>query len=365
AVLKIFRGTLMKLETKIKYAFIASAVLFFFASCASKPTAAPEAEPMVEAPAVEEPAEEEKPAETPVEEPKEDAALVEELLAQIEEARKNALANGADKALGNAFQTTDSDYEAMKASAKSEDLKDVLARYKALDMYAQALALKNKIDSEELSKYDSSLYDNSCSALKIAEESLSNKEAGKDSLTKATFAYDSFKSLSQKAYKIIANDSRKKAMEQKKNAESVRAEVAAADAYKAAVQLIKDSDAKFSFQNYEEAYKGYDKATSEFASMFESVSKRRQAALEAMEAAKQKQEASEQNALQADTEAPLGDEEVEGIVTEDTNLLEEDNYDNPENVVIELDDVETSETVEVTKTKETTESTESAQEVKE
>ena len=94
-------------------------------------------------------------------------------------------------------------------------------------------------------------------------------------------------------------------------------------------------DSLYSMQNPKKAYEQYSNCKSLFAVLAKEVSEKREAALKAIEAAKKRVEESANIAAQADARTPI-DEPIEGIEEEETVLLEEDTYENPEDAVIEI-----------------------------
>ena len=109
------------------------------------------------------------------------------------------------------------------------------------------------------------------------------------------------------------------------------------NAWPLSVELFKKGDASYSMNGYQSACEAYDEAYDIFSTLYETISEKRAAALAAIEAAKKSVEASAAIAEEADLEAPLtGD--VDGIEDEDAVLLEEDNYADPEDAEVYLDE---------------------------
>ena len=101
--------------------------------------------------------------------------------------------------------------------------------------------------------------------------------------------------------------------------------------------MFKKGDASYSRNGYEAACDAYDEAYDIFSTLYETISEKRAAALAAIEAAKKSVEASAAIAEEADLESPLTGQ-VDGIEDEDAVLLEEDDYADPEDAEVYLDE---------------------------
>ena len=80
-----------------------------------------------------------------------------------ETARRAAVKAGADKAAPDQFNDTDARYNALVKRSKAGEnvtveLADVTARYRALEEYTKAAALKNRIDELGFQSYDKTNY---------------------------------------------------------------------------------------------------------------------------------------------------------------------------------------------------------------
>ncbi len=322
------------MEIKMKkylLTFFSIAAVLAFVSCGSTPTAEPEPEP--------EPQAQEEPAPV-VEEPEAPAddfsKQNEELLAQAEAARKKAIDAGAQKFYPDVLSSTDKYYSDVKAeisadpnSDHSEKLKDVISRYEALATASTAKELKLKADEYGLSDAD-------------AEKALSDFEAsdnGKDMRANADKALAAYSALLLKQLAEMAKTERSAALAAKKNADSVKAGVAKKADYAEASNTFKKADASFVTKDMEGAYKGYRIAKNAFTKLYETIAAKRAEAQAAIDRAKKRVAEAENYTKEADTIAPL-EGEVAGIEKEDTVLLEEDKFANPEDAVI---DVESSE----------------------
>ena len=323
-----------------KLAFWALSVFLILSliSCGSKKPAEETAEP--EPPAVEETVEE------TIEETVTPAVSQAELdlaLANMDNARQNAIDSDAEEYAPDYFDSLEKKYDDLrKRAANGEDVaaecNDLAKRYEALATYVKALDAKETIDDYELPPLAKTAYDKGCKDLDAFDEMIEDDNASADDLlAKATSAYGSFKTVLVALYKDIAKDAREDALEAKKDADSVKAAVSEKREYTRAVELFKKGDASYSMNGYEAACDSYDQAYDIFSTLYETISEKRAAALAAIEAAKKSVEDSAAVAEEADLEAPLtGD--VDGIEDEDAVLLEEDNYANPKDAEIYLSD---------------------------
>ena len=99
-------------------------------------------------------------------------------------------------------------------------------------------------------------------------------------------------------------------------------------------------------QSPKKALEKYTLAESKFTELYEEVSEKRAAAQAAIDAAKRKVQESSQFAEQADEESPIT-EKLDGIEDADTVLLEEDDYENPEDAEADIsEDIDDEEIVE-------------------
>lgn len=293
------------------------------------------------------------PAETTVEPTVKDTATEEQastdylkgndaLLAAAETARQEAINASAQSYYAEAYNSAESQLEKIKkdcaADSKtdySSQIKDVTARYHALAKAAQAQALKKRIDELDFSSYDKSSYDAGEAALAEFDK-LGTDGDSSARLTQATKAFDSYSTVLLKSFKALAGQERKSALEAKKNADSVKAGVSKKDEYTKAADTFKKADSDYVTMNIEGAYKGYQESKTSFAELYDTVSKARAAAQEAIDKAKKAAEETKSYATEADTIAPLGEGEVQGIEAEDKKLLEDDKLANPDDAVIDV-----------------------------
>lgn len=345
-----------------KYLLFGCAVILILVSCTSAPkqeaatetaagntvqvqpeNPAPVPVPPVQAP-VEPVAEEKKPAE----EKKDYSAQNEALLENTEKARKAAVDAGAPALLKDEFDAAETLFSQKKEENKdlfatsdlSELLNDMTARYEALENAALAYAAKQKIDAMNLAQYDSADYEKGEKAVADIVALYSNNADGKTLLAKAKEGNEAYSRTLVTGLKKIAANARAGALSAKKQADSVYAGVSEKTAYAAAADQIAKADSNLVTGAFEAAGKGYKDAEDSFTALYKDVSEKRSAAQSAMDAAKQKVDSAAAYAVQADTTAPLGDEKVQGIESEDSVLLESDSYVNPEEAAIDVNTTE-------------------------
>ena len=310
---------------------ICSAMLIFFCiSCGSKP--APE-EPEKPAPVVETPKPEPEPAPAKVDN---GAALK-----GIDDARKLALDAGVKDYEPEKLQAIDALYDKIKAKSDngediSADSKDLADRYAALTAYVKACQVNEDIDDSDMVDLAEAMYDKGYEEL-LAYEDLFNdpNSTGKAQLEKANSANTTLIAVYAIIFKQMTKDARADALLSKKDAESVRAQIAQKDKYNKAVDLFKKGDSAYTMMAYTRAYDNYIDATDLFDEMYDDIAEKRAAAQKKIEEAKLKVKESEDYALQADKKAPMKTK-LEGIEDEDAVLLEEDDYEDPSKAEADL-----------------------------
>lgn len=313
--------------------------ILFFISCGSKP-APEEVEP--EAPVVEENVEPETPVVDETDntiEPETEQLSEEELaalIAKIDEAREVAILAGAEKNAPDLLNSIDGIYEKAKEENLQDNADSLILKYSILASYAKAKNAKIEIDENDLSGFAQKNYDEGVICLQKVEEALANIEEIEQNAQKdAESAYSNFTNVITIAYKKLAKEKRNLAYEAKVKSDSVRAGVSQKERYKEATDNFKSGDTLYSMQSPKKALEKYELAAQQFTELYEEVSEKRAAAQAAIEAAKRKVQESSQFAEQADEESPIT-EKLDGIEDADTVLLEEDNYENPEDAEADI-----------------------------
>lgn len=306
--------------------------VFFFISCASAPKA-----------------EEQLPEEVledvnAVEDVIEEVTTVDNssALEQADLARQAAIDANADKVAPIQFAATDALLKTLQAQAEtgvdvSIGLKDVQTRYEALEKYAKAMDTKARVDELGFASYDQASYDKGNQAIADLQNLFSETNILSSAmLEKANEAYSSFNSVLIGAFKKLAKEERNGAFAAKRDADSVKAAVAEKAAYGKAVEDFKKGDSNYAMQNPEAALKNYQSAKGQFEVLFKTVSEKREAAQKAMEAAKNAVLETQNYAANADKEAPLTGEEVQGIESEDAVLLDVETFADPKAAEVEI-----------------------------
>lgn len=292
------------------------------------------------------PASDESQQETPVEEQKDDFSDAnKKRLESVEKARTAAIEADAQKYFPELFKEVDSAYETFKKniaenpnSDYSADAKDLVAKYESLEKAAKAKSMKETIEALNFSDVDPALLAAGDAALaKYAE--LGAGAGSADLKNQADLAYNSYEKLLQKGYSGLIKTEKEAALAAKKNAESVKAQLAKKDEYKNATDLFQKADSLKNFNNLKDkkgAYEGFKTSKEIYTEIYETVKKNREEAQAAIERAKKRVSEAESYSVEADSIAPLN-EKVAGIEDENAVLLEKDQFANPEDSIIQVD----------------------------
>jgi len=327
---------------KVVLSLLTMISVLFFISCGSKPKAEetkPE-EPVVEAPA------ENTETEPTVED--EEVSDVDALITKINDARNAAIEAGADKYAPDQLKALDDLYNGFKddPSSLGENSDKLLKGYQLLANYSKAKSAKEEIDENGFAEYSQGDYDKGVECLSTIEAAYENGSLDESLFDTAAEAYSRFNSVLTIAYKKLAKEERELAYEAKKKADSVKAGVARREEYKEAAETFQKGDASYSMQNPKRALELYQEAKDTFLELYEDVAEKRAAAQAAIEAAKQRVAESAKFAEEADVKAPIT-EQVDGIEDEDAVLLDEDEYEDPEeaeaDIAEDIDDEEVEE----------------------
>lgn len=323
--------------------------LFCLVSCGSTPEEESTTNPEPQAPA-------EEIVEEEVLSTEEENSLIELITA----ARNRAIEAGAEEKAPEKLQEIDAKFDAAKNDKnilKAEGnaiadmynaLADELSALSAEDAQAaleaevretvaKAGELYELIEEKGLDVYAPENFARGCDSFNLLEKAY---EEGRPltaaDLENAKTAYSEFNKVKIAGFKTIAKQERGNAYTEKKNADSVKAGVSQKERYKEAAENFKKADALYAMQNPEKAIEYYVTAKESFAALYTEVADKRAAAQAAIEAAKQTVAASAEYANEADKTSPITGENVAGIEDEDAVLLEEDNYEDPEDAEIEI-----------------------------
>jgi len=330
---------------KVVISLLTAISVLFFISCGSKP-AAEETKP--EAPVVEATTDNPESTVTDVEAPS-DLSGVDAIIAEINDARNLAIEAGAEDLAPEQLQALDDLYNGFKEDPSSlgENSKMLLKGYKLLADYCKAVEARDEIEENEFEEYAQADYDKGVECLEAVEAAYESGDFNNDKVfDQAAEAYSRFNTVLTVAYKKLAKAERELAYEAKKKADSVKAGVARRDEYKEAADTFQKGDASYSMQNPKRALELYEEAKESFLDLYEDVAEKRAAAQAAIEAAKQRVAESAKFAEEADVKAPIT-EQIDGIEDEDAVLLDEDEYDDPEDaeadIAEDIDDEEEEE----------------------
>jgi len=274
-----------------------------------------------------------------------EAESIEVLVTKAEEARAKAVEAGAQDVYPDDLAKLDVELEALKAKVSEPtdglagEVKDLTAKYQSLEKASKAAMFQKRVDELSLLDSDSAEYKAAAAALKDYNDALaSGTTDGKTLLAKATVAYDAYYVICYESFKKLADEERKNALAEKRQADSVKAGVAKKEEYKAATETFQNGDNCYVTKDPEGAYTSYQKAKIAYTELYTEVSEKRVAAQKAIEEAKKKVQEASEFAVSTDETNPLEGDKVEGIEEEDAVLLEEDTFANPDEAVIEVED---------------------------
>lgn len=277
------------------------------------------------------------------------------LLEKAESARSAAVEAGAEKYYPKLFAEVDKQYDALKkkvaANPKTDhsaEINEITKKFEALEKASLAKKMQEEIKGFD---FDFTSVDNA--AATAGEEALRKfgamdlNSSGDDLLAQAEAAYKAYKTLMDKGYRAMAAKERAAALEAKKDADSVKAAVAkkSKDDYAKASNKFVRADASYSRGSTYDAFEGYKEAKETFLSLYEIVKKDREEAQAALEKAKQRVAEAASYSAEADDIAPLK-EKVAGIEDENVTLLEKDEFANPDDAIIHVENNENAKTVE-------------------
>lgn len=284
----------------------------FICGCKSTPEEVPEETTPVEEAVVEEtPVKVEDTSNT-----EEEKALY-ELAMNVDKARVAAVSAGADTLYKDSLSGTDTAYTAAKndydeggepATFKTA-AESALLMYQALENACKATTMKERVEGLEFVQYNEAEYQKGCSLLDETNSLIASNNPVSQVSSKAFDTVNAFQAVLDSGFKTIGEEKRDDILTVKKDADSIKANKADADAYNNAVLLFNSGDTKTANKQYEEAYEDYSRSHTEMVEVYERVVQKKQAAEEAMARAKNKIDSIEQLAIEADEKAPLPDEE--------------------------------------------------------
>lgn len=323
------------------FAFVAMSLIFGSCKSTKQEEQVPEQTEQVEKPV--EPTEPETPAEPEV--PADSfAEQNSKLLETVDASREAAIKSGANQYYADDLAKADAKLKELKEKSAnttadmSKEINDVNYRYLALEKASATKKLKEKIEANGFVDDNRIAYDAAEVLYAELEKAIHESEDGYAMFKAAEGAYAAYHTIFYSSFKKLADKERAGAVEQKKNADSVRAGVSRKDEYKAIVEIFKKGDSAYVTKNPEGAYEKYKEAKEKFEVLYKDVAEKRAAAQKRIDEAKAKVNDVSDFAENADQTAPLGNEKVDGIEEKDTVLLEKDEFANPEDAVIEVEE---------------------------
>jgi hypothetical protein len=251
-----------------------------------------------------------------------------ELEASIISARDSALKAGANDYYPEQFALADTGADKARSLADAGDLAGAydagqiaLMRYQTLDKGMQIVALKKKIDTNQFAQYSPDDYAQAASKYDSASSAYGTADAA--ALEAATESVSLYQKVNNAGFKVWTETELGKASDAKSLCDSIKAEKSMKTEYADAVSRYNSATTSGKSGDWEPAYADSTDATTAFASIYQAVSLKKNAADAAILAAKNKQAASASLATQADATAPLPENAVgysdTPIVIQDTS----------------------------------------------
>jgi hypothetical protein len=238
------------------------------------------------------------------------------LLAEAQAARDAAIAANADQSCPDQLAALDTLFDAVKKDAAANPaspdvgakLLDATQRYKALEKASQALYIKERVDGLGFAPYDSASYAKGEAALALLAAADVKNASTQMLLDNATAAYDSYSTVLFAGFSAEADKAKRAADASKAKADSIKASVAAREAYGRAANYYREGQGNITNRLPEAAIADFQAAQTAFEEVYEDVLARREAALAAIRKAEQTAQDVENFAREADEIAPLEEE---------------------------------------------------------
>jgi hypothetical protein len=190
-------------------------------------------------------------------------------------------------------------------------LRDLLLRYQALEMAANAQYRKERVDGLDFAQYDKASYDKGESALAAFVAANAQTENAQALYDNALAARDSYTAVLLAGFTAAAEKARADALSSKSKADSIKAGVAAREAYANAGTYFRTGDENMANKLPEAALADFQVARVSYEEIYADVLARRNAAQAAIERAEQRAREVEVFAVEADQLAPLEEGEAE------------------------------------------------------
>ena len=178
-----------------------------------------------------------------------------------------------------------------------------------------AKSMKEKIENLSLQGYNELSYAAGLVALEGYDKLVEENAGAAEKLATATLAEKKFSEVLNSAFSKLSSEKKVEVKAIREKALEIKSDKADKVGYEAAQLLYTTADEYTELKDYENSYNYYVKALEAFDDVYNNVSAKRQAALEAIERAKNKADDVDEFAAEADKIAPLS--------TEDDNQGEE------------------------------------------
>ena len=171
-----------------------------------------------------------------------------------------------------------------------------------------AKAMKDKIESLSLQGYNETSYNAGLLALTAYDTLVTENAGATEKLASATLAEKNFTEVLNSAFSKLASEKKAEVKQIREKALEINSDKADKVGYEAAQLLYTTADEYTELKDYENSFNYYVKALDAFDDVYNNVSAKRQAALDAIERAKHKADNVDEFAAEADKIAPLSTE---------------------------------------------------------
>ena len=172
-----------------------------------------------------------------------------------------------------------------------------------------AKTLKEKIESLSLQEYNEVSYNAGLLALTAYNTLVAEDAGASEKLASAILAEKKFTEVLNNAFSKLTLEKKLEVKVIREKALEIKADKADKVGYEAALLLFSTADEYSELKDYENSYNYYVKSFEAFDDVYNSVSAKRQAALDAIERAKHKADNVDEFAAEADKIAPLSTNE--------------------------------------------------------
>lgn len=178
----------------------------------------------------------------------------------------------------------------------------------ATKAFNNATSMKDKIEKLSLAKYNEASYSEGNSAFEKYNSLVAENGSAAEKLASAVLAEKKYKEVLDSAFSKLASEKKAEVVKIRNDALEIKSNKADKVGFDAAQLLFTTAETSSAAKEYENAYNYYVKAKDAFDDVYNNVSAKRAAALEAIERAKNKAADVESFAEEADNIAPLTNE---------------------------------------------------------